>query len=71
MYEENENIFFYLTLMNENYQHPAMPEDKDVEEQIIKGIYKLESVAAKKAKANVQLMGSGTILCKFAKQLKY
>ena len=62
MYEENENIFFYLTLMNENYQHPAMPEDKDVEEQIIKGIYKLESVAAKKAKANVQLMGSGTIL---------
>jgi pyruvate dehydrogenase E1 component len=62
MYEENENIFFYLTLMNENYQHPAMPEDKDVEEQIIKGIYKLESVATKKAKANVQLMGSGTIL---------
>lgn len=65
MYEENENVFFYLTLMNENYQHPAMPETKDVEEQIIKGIYKLESVAAKaakKAKVNVQLMGSGTIL---------
>ncbi|MBA6255362.1 MULTISPECIES: pyruvate dehydrogenase (acetyl-transferring), homodimeric type [unclassified Colwellia] len=66
MYEENENIFFYMTLMNENYKHPAMPDSKDVEEQIIKGIYKLETVpakkVAKKAKVNVQLMGSGTIL---------
>jgi pyruvate dehydrogenase E1 component len=64
MYEENENVFFYLTLMNENYQHPAMPEDKAVEEQIIKGIYQLEQVAPAKGKitANVQLMGSGTIL---------
>ena len=65
MYEENENIFYYMTLMNENYQHPAFPEDKDVADQIIKGIYKLETVTAKKkAKANVQLMGSGTILQK-------
>jgi len=62
MYENNENIFYYMTLMNENYKHPAMPEDKDTADQIIKGIYKLETVAAKKAKANVQLMGSGTIL---------
>ncbi|REL31926.1 pyruvate dehydrogenase (acetyl-transferring), homodimeric type [Thalassotalea euphylliae] len=62
MYEENENIFYYITLMNENYQHPAMPEDKDVEEQIIKGIYQLERVESASAKANVQLMGSGTIL---------
>ena len=62
MYEENENVFFYLTLMNENYHHPAMPEDSDTAEQIIKGIYQLERVEAKKAAANVQLMGSGTIL---------
>ncbi|PKG97345.1 pyruvate dehydrogenase (acetyl-transferring), homodimeric type [Paraglaciecola sp. MB-3u-78] len=65
MYTENENVFYYLTLMNENYQHPAMPESKDVAAQIIKGIYKLERVEAKgkaKAKSNVQLMGSGTIL---------
>jgi pyruvate dehydrogenase E1 component len=62
MYENNENIFYYLTLMNENYQHPAMPDTKDVADEIIKGIYKLETVAAKKAVANVQLMGSGTIL---------
>ncbi|WP_269519189.1 pyruvate dehydrogenase (acetyl-transferring), homodimeric type [Alteromonas sp. BMJM2] len=62
MYGENENVFYYLTLMNENYQHPAMPEDDDIAKQIIKGIYKLERVESKKAKHNVQLMGSGTIL---------
>ncbi len=62
MYEENENIFFYLTLMNENYQHPAIPESRDVEDEIIKGIYQLEKIASKKAIANVQLLGSGTIL---------
>ena len=62
MYGENENVFYYLTLMNENYQHPAMPEGDDVAADIIKGIYKLERVEAKKSKSNVQLMGSGTIL---------
>ncbi len=62
MYENNENIFYYLTLMNENYKHPAIPDNKDIADEIIKGIYKLESIAAKKSTANVQLMGSGTIL---------
>ena len=63
MYGENENIFYYLTLMNENYQHPAMPEGDAVAADIIKGIYKLERIETKgKAKANVQLLGSGTIL---------
>ena len=62
MYGENENVFYYLTLMNENYKHPAMPEGDEVAAQIIKGIYKLETVEAKKSKLNVQLMGSGTIL---------
>jgi pyruvate dehydrogenase E1 component len=63
MYEDNENVFYYMTLMNENYQHPAIPEEKDISDKIIKGIYQLERVEAKsKAKANVQLMGSGTIL---------
>ena len=65
MYGENENVFYYMTLMNENYQHPAMPtgaEGEQVAKDIIKGIYKLERVEAKKAAANVQLMGSGTIL---------
>ena len=65
MYENNENIFYYMTLMNENYKHPALPDSKDIADEIIKGIYKLETVnikGTKKAKANVQLMGSGTIL---------
>ncbi|CZF83570.1 Pyruvate dehydrogenase E1 component [Grimontia celer] len=55
---EQENVFYYLTLMNENYAQPAMPEG--AEEGIRKGIYKLEAYAGDKAK--VQLMGSGTIL---------
>ena len=62
MYGNNENVFYYLTLMNENYQHPAMPEGDDIAEQIIKGIYKLERVENDKSTFNVQLMGSGTIL---------
>ncbi len=59
MYGENqENVFYYLTVMNENYAMPAMPEG--AEEGIRKGIYKLESYAGDKSK--VQLMGSGTIM---------
>ncbi|CAA0081627.1 Pyruvate dehydrogenase E1 component [BD1-7 clade bacterium] len=59
MYVEKENIFYYVTVMNENYQHPAMPEG--AEEGIIKGMYLLEE-ANKKAKKKIQLMGAGTIL---------
>ncbi|KAF7772118.1 pyruvate dehydrogenase (acetyl-transferring), homodimeric type [Pseudoalteromonas citrea] len=55
---EQENVFYYLTLMNENYHQPAMPEG--AEEGIRKGIYKLESNTGEKA--HVQLLGSGTIL---------
>ncbi|WP_199609622.1 pyruvate dehydrogenase (acetyl-transferring), homodimeric type [Flocculibacter collagenilyticus] len=60
MYGDQENIFYYLTIMNENYVQPAMPEG--VEEGILRGMYLLDTVKAKKAKAEVQLMGSGTIL---------
>ncbi|QBR84255.1 pyruvate dehydrogenase (acetyl-transferring), homodimeric type [Legionella israelensis] len=59
MYEKQENIFYYITVMNENYSHPDMP--KNVEEGIIKGMYLLKE-AAKKSKNHVQLLGSGTIL---------
>ncbi len=59
MYGENENVYYYLTLMNENYAHPAMPEG--VEEGIIKGMYRLESRDGKK-EHRVQLLGCGTIL---------
>ncbi|ROU01651.1 pyruvate dehydrogenase (acetyl-transferring), homodimeric type [Marinobacter sp. R17] len=64
MYGDNESVYFYLTLMNENYAHPAMP--KGVEDGIVRGIYKLEShgakKGAKKAKHSVRLLGSGVIL---------
>lgn len=56
--ESQENVYYYITLMNENYHHPAMP--KGAEEGIRRGIYKLESLNGDRGK--VQLMGSGTIL---------
>ncbi len=58
MYQMKENVFYYISLMNENYQHPALP--KGSEEGIVKGIYCLEEDEEKGTK--VQLMGSGTIL---------
>ena len=58
MYQLKDNVFYYITVMNENYHQPAMP--KGSEEGIIKGIYCLEEGDEKGAK--VQLMGSGTIL---------
>jgi len=59
MYVEQEDVFYYLTVMNENYTHPAMP--KGAEEGIIKGMYQFGS-GKKKANNKVQLLGSGTIL---------
>ena len=59
MYQDNENVYYYLTLLNENYAHPAMPEG--AEEDIIKGMYLLEE-GGKKGKARVQLLGCGSIL---------
>ena len=59
MLEAQEDVYYYVTLMNENYAHPAMP--KGVEGDIIKGMYKLKSVGDDKAKLRVQLLGSGTI----------
>nr|WP_321268991.1 pyruvate dehydrogenase (acetyl-transferring), homodimeric type [uncultured Tolumonas sp.] len=59
MYGDNpENIYYYITTLNENYQHPAMP--AGAEEGIRNGIYKLESNAG--AKGQVQLLGCGSIL---------
>ncbi len=58
MYEEQENVFYYVTCMNENYKHPAMPEGSEA--GILKGMYRLREGG--KGKIRVQLMGSGTIL---------
>ncbi|HWE49317.1 MAG TPA: pyruvate dehydrogenase (acetyl-transferring), homodimeric type [Bryobacteraceae bacterium] len=60
MYEEREDLFYYLTLYNENYPQLAMPEG--CEEGILKGIYLLKKSDLSKAKARVQLLGSGSIL---------
>jgi len=59
MLKNQEDVFYYITLMNENYQHPAMPEG--VEEGILKGMYLLRDGGKAKG-ARVQLLGSGTIL---------
>jgi pyruvate dehydrogenase E1 component len=62
MYEQQENIFYYLTVMNENYAHPAMPDVEGVEEGILKGMYKFKSAENPDAKLRAQLFGSGAIL---------
>jgi len=58
MYKNQENIFYYITAMNENYTHPAMPEG--VAEGIVKGLYLFKE--GTKQELKVQLLGSGTIL---------
>ena len=57
MYQNGEQVFYYITVMNENYHHPEMP--AGVQEGIVKGMYKLKDAGAA---AKVQLLGSGTIL---------
>ena len=63
MIGEQEDVWYYITLMNENYEHPAMPEG--VEEQILKGMYLFRAADADgpvgKKTPRVQLLGSGTI----------
>jgi pyruvate dehydrogenase E1 component len=60
MYEKQEDVFYYITMMNEFYQMPTMPEG--VKEGILKGMYRFKAAEQKDAKARVTLMGSGTIL---------
>jgi pyruvate dehydrogenase E1 component len=58
MLAEQEDVFYYITVMNENYEHPAMP--TGAEKAILKGMYLFREGSKKKAR--VQLLGSGTIL---------
>jgi pyruvate dehydrogenase E1 component len=65
MYAEQEDVFYYITLMNENYEHPGLPEGS--EEGILRGLYLLRPAgtggeAPAQDAARVQLLGSGTIL---------
>jgi pyruvate dehydrogenase E1 component len=59
MYKDGENIFYYITVMNEAYAMPPMP--AGVEEGILKGMYKFRA-SEKKTKLRAQLFGSGAIL---------
>jgi len=58
MYQEQENIFYYITVMNENYSHPPLPDG--VNEGILRGIYLLQQ--GREQSPKVQLLGSGAIL---------
>jgi pyruvate dehydrogenase E1 component len=60
MYKDGEDIFYYITLMNEPYAMPAMP--GDVKDGILKGLYRFRASENKKSKLRAQLFGSGSIL---------
>ena len=60
MYDKQEDLFYYLTVMNENYPMPAMPEG--AREGILRGIYRLSRAPAAKGRPRAHLLGSGTIL---------
>jgi pyruvate dehydrogenase E1 component len=60
MLEQREDVFYYITVMNENYAQPSLPED--VTGDIIKGMYRYSSVEPENASGSVRLLGSGTIL---------
>ena len=60
MFEQGEDVFYYLTVMNENYVQPAMP--AGVEEGILRGLYKLCAAPEPQAQLRAQLLGSGAIL---------
>ena len=59
MYAEQESVYYYITVMNENYPHPPMP--KDSQEGILRGMYRLRSTESG-SKLRVQLLGGGAIL---------
>ena len=60
MFVEREDAFYYITLMNENYRHPPLPEN--AEENILRGLHRVRISPLKKPKARTQLIGGGTIL---------
>ena len=62
MYVDQESIFYYLTLMNDNYAMPPMPEGDDVKSGILKGMYRFSKAKNTAAKLKAQLLGSGAIL---------
>jgi pyruvate dehydrogenase E1 component len=62
MYEKQEDVFYYLTLMNENYAHPPMPEGDKIKEGILKGMYRFKAAEDGRSELRAHLFGSGAIL---------
>jgi pyruvate dehydrogenase E1 component len=66
MYENQEDVFYYLTLMNENYAHPPMPEGDEIKDGILKGMYLFKAAeddpSESRAELRAHLFGSGAIL---------
>jgi len=60
MMERQEDVFYYLTVMNENYAHPSLP--AGIQEHIVRGMYRLEAHDLQAPVGRVRLLGSGTIL---------
>ena len=60
MLQDQQDVFYYITVMNENYAHPAMPEG--AQDGILKGMYRLRESRIASPGSRVQLLGSGTIL---------
>jgi pyruvate dehydrogenase E1 component len=72
MYEEQESIFYYLTVGNENYTMPAMGKDREaIKNGILKGMYKFRPSTKKKAKLQAQLFGSGAIMSQVLQAQEY
>ena len=62
MYEEQEKVFYYITVMNENYPMPEMPKGEGIKEGIVKGLYKFKASEKKNLKLKAHLLGSGSLL---------
>lgn len=62
MYEEQENVFYYLTVENENYEMPPMPQRDSIKEGILKGMYKFRESQVKDSRLRAHLFGSGAIM---------
>ena len=70
MYEEQEDIFYYLTVGNENYPQPALPEHlsaDEVKEGVLRGLYLYKPSSKKRSKLKAQLFGSGSIMLEVLK----
>lgn len=62
MFVHNEDIFVYMTVGNENYEHPPPPTEPDLDEGILRGLYRFRASSVKQPRARANLLGSGSIL---------